>query len=112
MDKWSIRMNLKNKKIKVRWYLCTKASENNKLFTVDTLYTVTDEKMLNSRCVKTNVHKIFTDANHWFEFSDTSLNGLGDELNIFGGNILEKSEIGEEVIGRRKNKMVEYKDLW
>ena len=105
-------MNFKNEKVKVCWYLCVKSSEDNKLFTEDTLYPVTDEQMLNHRCAKTSVHKIFTDANHWFEFSDTSPNGLGDKLYIFGGNILEKSEIGEEIIGHRKGKMVKYENLW
>lgn len=105
-------MNLDDKKIKVRWYLCTKASENNKLFTVDTLYPMTDNTILNPKCTKTCVHKMYTDANHWYEFSDICLDGLKDEINIFGGNVLEKSKINDEVIGNADGEMVSYEELW
>lgn len=105
-------IDLDDKKIKVRWYICTKSSENNKLFTEGLLYPVTDSTILNPKCIKACVHKVFTDANHWFEFSDTCMNGLSDNMNIFGGNILEKSKIKDETIGNKKGKMVSYEELW
>ena len=105
-------IDLNGKKIKVRWYICTKSSENNKLFTEGLLYPVTDSTILNPKCVKTCVHKVFTDTNHWFEFSDTCINGLSDNMNIFGGNILENSKIKDEIIGNKKGKMISYEELW
>ena len=104
-------IDLSEYKIKVCWYICKTPSETNKLFTANTLYPMTDETMLNKNCVKTNVHKILTNTNHWYEFSDTSLDGLKDEINIFGGNHLEKF-IEEEIIGKEENHMIEYNELW
>ena len=104
--------NNNNKKIKVHWYKCIEVN-GNKLFTKDIIYPVTDATLLNKKCAKTSVHKIYTDKNHWYEFSDEWLDGLHDELNLFGGNKFEKyNEDFEEIIGDKNSSMITYEELW
>lgn len=102
-------LDSKKDKIKVKWVECVKS--NSELFTEGIMYGITDRTMLDKKCSKTNVHKIYANTHHWYEFSDSYLDGIGEDkeiINILGSDF-KWCDRGVETIGT--GKIVNYHDL-